>query len=317
MRIIFMGTPAFAVPVLDALRENGQEICLAVTQPDRESGRGREVQASPVKTYAQKWGIPVFQPERVKRPEAVEKLREAGADLIVVAAFGQLLSQEILDLPRLGCINVHASLLPKYRGAAPIQWAVIDGVKETGVTIMQMDAGLDTGDILAQERVPLESGETGGSLYEKLSSVGGKLLVQVLPEIEAGTVHRVRQDEAAATKVSMLRKEMGEIDWSRDAASIERQIRGMQPWPGAYTLMNGRRLKVYAAEAGPDAAEEHTPGTVLEAGPDALKVSTGKGVLGLLEVQAEGKKRMPVREFLRGSSLCPGDRLGRSSLAGK
>ena len=234
MKIIFMGTPDFAVAALDALCRDGQEVILAVTQPDRQKGRGRKVIQTPVKECALKWGVPVFQPARIREPEAVEQIRSLSPDLIVVAAFGQILPQELLDIPRLGCINIHASLLPRLRGAAPIQWSVINGDPESGITLMQMNAGLDTGDILFQESLPIGPQETGESLYEKLAQLGGEMIVKYLPAIAAGEVSPVKQDDSLSTYAPMLRKEMGEIDWSMPAAQIEQRMRGMLPWPGAY-----------------------------------------------------------------------------------
>lgn len=224
-----MGTPDFAVSALDALCRDGQQVILAVTQPDRQKGRGRKVIQTPVKICAEKWNVPVFQPSRIRDPEAIEKIRQLAPDLIVVAAFGQILPQELLDIPRLGCVNIHASLLPRLRGAAPIQWAVINGDPESGITLMQMDAGLDTGDILFQEKVPIGPGETGESLYEKLAVLGGEMIVRYLPMIEAGDIHPVRQNNEESTYAPMLRKEMGEIDWTLPAAEIERRMRGMLP----------------------------------------------------------------------------------------
>ena len=308
MKIVFMGTPDLAAEVLDTMMKSGCEVTLAVTQPDRPKGRGRGVIRTPVHECADKWGIPVFSPERVKRPEAVQRLREEAPDLIVVAAFGQILSQEILDLPRYGCVNVHASLLPKYRGAAPIQWAVINGEEKSGVTIMQMDAGLDTGDILLQEEIPLSPRETGESLYEKMAHLGGELLVKALPMIEAGTLTPVRQDNDAATYASMLKKEMGNIDWNMLAEKIERLVRGLNSWPGAYTFMNGKMLKIWGSEL-TDRAAQGEAGTVAGTDKKSIFVNCGEGVLALSEVQYEGKKRMSTQAFLLGAKVEPGQKL--------
>ena len=320
MKIVFMGTPDLAAEVLETMMKNGCEVTLAVTQPDRPKGRGKSVIKTPVHECADRWGIPVFSPVRVKRPEAVERLREEAPDLIVVAAFGQILSKEILDLPRLGCINVHASLLPAYRGAAPIQWAVINGEEKSGVTIMQMDEGLDTGDILLQEEIPLAADETGESLYNKMAALGGKLLVQALPMIEQGTLTPIKQDDAASCYAPMLRKEMGNIDWTMPAVQIERLVRGLNSWPGAYTFMNGKMLKIWgvevcgeavcavagAAGAGAGAAE---PGTVVGTDKKKIYVACGEGILALTEVQYEGKKRMNTQAFLLGAKVEPGQKL--------
>jgi methionyl-tRNA formyltransferase len=309
MKIIFMGTPDFAVPVLDALKEAGQDVSLVVTQPDRAKGRGREVAETPVKRCAGKWNIPVFQPVKVKTPEAVERLRQENCDLIVVAAFGQILSKDILELPVHGCVNVHASLLPKYRGAAPIQWAVINGEKESGVTIMQMDAGLDTGDILKQEAVTLDPKETGGSLYDKLSSIGGRLLVSMLPAIEAGTAVHTVQDASLSSYAKMLQHETGEIRWGNSAVSLERLIRGVNPWPGAFFHFRGKYMKVWDADVSEDRKANGMPGTVQDVDRARIYVNTGDGVLALKEVQPEGRKRMPVQSFLLGYPVTPGENL--------
>ena len=327
MKIVFMGTPDLAAEVLDTMMKNGCEVTLAVTQPDRPKGRGKSVIKTPVRECADRWGIPVFSPVRVKRPEAVERLREDAPDLIVVAAFGQILSKEILDLPRLGCVNVHASLLPAYRGAAPIQWAVINGEEKSGVTIMQMDEGLDTGDILLQEEIPLFADETGESLYNKMAKLGGELLVKALPMIEQGTLTPVRQDDAASCYAPMLRKEMGNIDWTMPAVKIERLVRGLNSWPGAYTFMNGKMLKIWGAEVcgagvcggAASAAGEPSdvpaagaePGTVVGTDKKKIYVSCGEGVLALTEVQYEGKKRMNTQAFLLGAKVEPGQKLTR------
>lgn len=316
MKIVFMGTPDLAAEVLNTMMEKGCEVTLAVTQPDRPKGRGRGVIKTPVHECADRWGIPVFSPDKVKKPEAVERLRAEAPDLIVVAAFGQILSKEILDLPRFGCVNVHASLLPKYRGAAPIQWAVINGEEKSGVTIMQMDEGLDTGDILLQEEIPLEPGETGESLYNKMAALGGELLVKALPMIEEGSLVPTRQDDSASTYASMLRKEMGNIDWTMPAAQIERLVRGLNSWPGAYTYLGGKMLKIWGSRLA-DAREEGIcidncePGTIAGTGKDAVYAACGEGILALTEVQYEGKKRMSARSFLMGARIEPGQKLTR------
>lgn len=329
MKIVFMGTPDFAVPVLDALMENGQQVSLAVTQPDRARGRGRGVVKTPVKICAEKWNIPVYQPERVRTPEAVERLRRENADMFVVAAFGQILPKEVLDMPRLGCINVHASLLPKYRGAAPIQWAVINGEKESGVSIMQMDEGIDTGDILAQERVELAPKETGESLYEKLAALGGKLLVKTLPSIEDGTAPHIIQRDQKTEYARMLQREMGDIRWQEPAEALERLIRGLNSWPSAYTFLRGKSLKLWdadvcrelpegvrgRADAGnPDNPPE--PGMIIATERDHIYVMTGDGILKLNEVQLEGHRRMPVHDFLLGEPVQPGELLKRGAAEG-
>lgn len=317
MKIVFMGTPDFAVETLRAIVEAGHEVTHVVTQPDREKGRGRELQMTPVKSYAVSASIPVFQPVKIKRPEAVEEMKSWDADLFVVAAFGQILSQEILDIPRLGCINVHASLLPKYRGAAPIQWSILNGDAETGITIMKMDAGMDTGDILTQVRVPISKEETGDSLFQKLSEAGAKLLVETIPLWEKGQITPVKQAETEATYVKMLDKEMGRIDWLRDADKLEHLVRGLNSWPGAYCRFRGKILKIWKAEA---AKEEDlfqegynviggvAPGEAALVTKEGIYVKTGKDLLCLLEIQPESKKRMTVKDFLLGYPVQVGDR---------
>lgn len=315
-----MGTPDFAVPALKALAQSRHEVSLVVTQPDRQQGRSRKVVPCAVKICAQQYGLPVFQPERVKRPENAEVIREQHPDLIVVAAYGQILSQEILDIPERGCINIHGSLLPQYRGAAPIQWSVINGDEKSGLTIMQMDAGMDTGDILMQWECPLEPKETAQSLYEKLSDESGRLILKALDDLEAGRLHRIPQDNAKATMAPMLDKRMGEIRWSDSAVKIERLVRGLNSWPSAYTYLNGKQLKIWESDA-TDAGQLQSgsvsavtgaeAGMVAAVAKDRIYVQTGDGLLSLGEVQLEGKKRMPVRNFLLGTQVKPGTVLGR------
>lgn len=326
MKIVFMGTPDFAVPALKALAESAKhEVSLVVTQPDRPRGRSGKPAPSDVKLCAEQYGIPVFQPEKIREEAAVERLRRENADIFVVAAFGQLLPKTILEMPRFGCINIHGSLLPAYRGAAPVQWAVLDGQKEAGDTIMQMNEGLDTGDILMQESIPLSADETAGSLYDKLSSMGGPLLLKALDAIEAGTVTPVPQGDSGTHYAKMLRKEMGNIDWTKSAEEIGRLVRGLNPWPSAYTHWNGKMLKIWMAEPvtqeelsalgcdeknGMD-LKEAQPGTVMIVTKDTLMVQTGDGLLALTELQMEGKKRMPVQTFLMGCRLQTGEKLER------
>lgn len=300
MNLIFMGTPDFAVGTLEALIDAGHDVKLVVTQPDKPKGRGKTVQFPPVKECAVAHGIEVYQPKKIREPECVEYLRQYDADLIVVAAFGQILPKEILDMPKYGCINVHASLLPKYRGAAPIQWAVINGDKVSGVTIMRMDVGLDTGDMIAKEEVVLDEKETGGSLFDKLSEVGAQLCVRVIPEIEAGTAVYTKQEEAQATHTTMIKKQLGDIDWTKTAKEIECLIRGLNPWPSAYTRLNGKTLKIWDADV-VETESGKKAGTVVEAQADRFLVQTGAGCLELREVQLEGKKRMAADAFLRGN----------------
>lgn len=309
MRIIFMGTPDFAVGTLEALVNAGHEVVLAVTQPDKPQGRKQILIAPPVKQTAEKLGIPVYQPKRVREPEALALLRGYEPELIVVAAFGQILPKELLDMPTYGCINVHASLLPKYRGAAPIQWAILNGDAVTGVTIMRMDVGLDTGDMIAKAEVAITPADTGGSLFDRLAETGAKLCVETIPSIVDGTAVYTPQDEQAATKVGQISKKDGLIDFTRSAVAIECQIRGLNPWPSAYTSLAGKTLKIWSAQVS-DRQTEAQPGTVVLVEKDRFGVQTGDGVLICTEVQLEGKKRMSAADFLRGNALTAGSRLG-------
>ena len=309
MKIIFMGTPEFAVGALEAIVQAGHQVVLAVTQPDKPKGRGKEMQFTPVKECALKYDIPVFQPVKIKTPEAVDKLREYEADIFVVAAFGQLLSEEILNMPKYGCVNIHASLLPKYRGAAPIQWVILNGEKNTGITIMQMEKGLDSGDILLQSIVEIDEKETGDSLHDKLAVEGAKLIVEALPRIERGEITPVKQNDEESSHVRMLQKSIGEIDWNKSAVTIERMVRGLNSWPSAYTHYNGKTLKIWVSEVceNETALADAVPGTVTAVDKAAVYVKTGENDLKITEVQLEGKKRMPVKDFLLGVKMKPGD----------
>lgn len=309
MKVVFMGTPDFSVGALEALVKAGHEVTAVVTQPDRQKGRSLEMSFSPVKECALRYELPVFQPEKIKTAEAVEVLRGYEADIFVVAAFGQILSKEILEMPKYGCINIHASLLPKYRGAAPIQWAILNGDAVTGVTIMQMNEGLDTGDILTTKEVEISAEETGESLFDKLAIAGAELLIETLPEIEKGTLTPIKQEEEKASHVRMLTKEMGKIDWEKEAIVLERLVRGMNSWPSAYCRLRNKNMKVWRAAV----LEEDTdarPGEIVNVTKDALYIQTGKGQLVLQEVQLESKKRMPVKDFLIGYQLEAGEILG-------
>ena len=309
MKAVFMGTPDFAVGTLEELIHSRHEVAAVVTQPDKPKGRGKAMQFPPVKEVAVRENIPVYQPRRVRDPEFIKILKEIDPDVIVVVAFGQIIPQEIIDLPKYGGINVHGSILPKYRGAAPIQWAVIDGEKESGVTTMQMDAGLDTGDMLLKTIIPLEKEETGGSLFEKLSTAGAKLLIETLEKLEEGSIVPEKQGESPTPYAKMLTKEMGDLDWKKDAVLLEQLIRGLNPWPSAYTHLNGKTLKIWSAEVEERETKEK-PGTVVEVNKKELKVQTGKGILSLKEVQIEGKKRMEIDAFLRGNTVKEGIVLG-------
>lgn len=308
MKVIFMGTPDFSVGTLEALVAAGHEVCLAVTQPDKPKGRGKEMQYTPVKTSALAHDIPVYQPRRVREPECVDELRKYEADVMVVVAFGQILPKEILELTPYGCINVHASLLPKYRGAAPIQWAIIHGETVTGVTTMQMDEGLDTGDMLLKSEVPIETEETGESLHDKLAEAGAKLCVETLTALQAGTVTREKQGDSPTAYAKMLTKELGEIDWEKPAVEIERLVRGLNSWPSAYTHWNDKVMKIWKTEV-KNTEGKQAPGTIAAVEKDRFYVQTGEGQLGVLELQIPGKKRMDAGSFLRGYHLQTGEQL--------
>lgn len=310
MRIVFMGTPDFAVGSLQALCESGKhEILAVVTQPDRPKGRGNKLLQTPVKEYALAQGLTVYQPQKVKTPEFVELLHELQPELIVVAAFGQFLSKEILELPKYGCINVHASLLPKYRGAAPIQYAIIKGEKESGVTIMQMDIGMDTGAMLDKVIVPIEENTTMGELHDALREQGATLLLQVIDKIAAGTAVAEPQDDAQATYATLLDRSMEHIDWSKTAQEVHNLIRGFNPAPSTFTkLPNGKSLKIWGSKM-TDKSSAAAAGTVIETGKHSLFVACGEGVLEITEVQPESKKRMPAQVFLNGRGVQEGDLL--------
>lgn len=311
MKVVYMGTPDFSVGALEALIKAGHEITAVVTQPDKAKGRSGQMQFSPVKECAVRHGIPVFQPVRIKTPEAIEELKKYEADIYVVAAFGQILSRQILEMPRYGCVNIHASLLPKYRGAAPINQCIIDGEKETGVTIMQMDAGVDTGDILTQKKVIIEDKETAATLFEKLAQAGSELIVETLPLIAEGGITPVRQDERLASHVKMMDKSMGRIDWTQDAVSIERLVRGLNPWPSAYTFCQNKSVKIWNSDAlDGNPGKDVQPGTIVAVAKDFFDVSCGKGILRIQELQLEGKKRMDTKSFLLGNQWKAGMVLG-------
>ena len=309
MKVVFMGTPDFAVGTLEAIIKAGHEVLLVVTQPDKPKGRSGALQFPPVKECAVAHGIEVFQPTKIRLEENVEFLRKYDADIFVVAAFGQILPKSILDMPKYGCINVHASLLPKYRGAAPIQWAVINGDPVTGVTIQQMDIGVDTGDIIVTKELAIADDETGGGLFDKLAVVGAEACLEAMEQIVNGTATRIPQNHEEATHVSMISKEFGVIDWNKSAAEIERLIRGLNPWPSAYTKLDGKTFKIWKASVINENSSQKS-GCVCKVGKNNLDVQTGEGVLSLMEVQLEGKKRMEIDAFLRGYQVEEGTLLG-------
>lgn len=312
MKIVFMGTPAFAVPSLQMLVEEGYDVVAVVTQPDRPQGRKKTLTPSPVKEAALTLGLPVLQPERLRRPEAVAELAAYEPDLIVTAAYGQILPKSVLELPQNGCVNVHGSLLPKYRGGAPIQRCVINGEKVTGVTLMYMAEGLDTGDMISRTKVPIEDEDTSGTLFEKLSLAGCELLKVEMPRLASGLVQATPQDDSEATYAPNLSREDERIDWNADSRSIYNRIRGLVPFSGAFTLWNGETFKVWAAlkpaENGGSGAA--APGTVLAVHERGVEVKTGDGSLLLTTVQPAGKKAMTAADFSRGGTLKPGTVLG-------
>ncbi|OOC60661.1 methionyl-tRNA formyltransferase [Paenibacillus ihbetae] len=309
MNIVFMGTPAFAVPSLEMLIEEGYNVVAVVTQPDRPQGRKKVLTPTPVKEAALRHGIPVLQPQRLRNPEAVAELAEYKPDLIVTAAYGQILPKSVLDMPPLGCLNVHGSLLPAYRGGAPIQRSIINGEKVTGITLMYMAEGLDTGDMIAKVEVPIEDDDTAGTMFDKLSLAGARLLKEQLPVLVQGKVAAEPQDESEATYAPNLTREDEKIDWTKTSRQIYDQIRGLVPYSGGFTLWDGDVFKVWAC-AKPEKSDQGKgdaePGTVLEVGESGIVVKTGDGVLTLLTVQPSGKKAMDAAQFSRGTSLVPG-----------
>ena len=309
MKVIFMGTPDFAVGALESIIEAGHQVVLVVTQEDKPKGRGKEIQFTPVKEAALKHGIEVYQPHRVKLEESVAKLREYAADVFVVAAYGQILSKEILDMPKYGCVNIHASLLPKYRGAAPIQWSIIDGEKVTGVTTQMMAEGIDSGDILDTLEVDIADDETGGSLFDKLTEAGSKIILETLEKLENGTATRTPQDDSKSSYAKMLDKKLGDLDFTKPAEEIERLVRGLNPWPSAYTRYNGKTLKIWKSEV-VDKEYSGQCGQIVDRTKKAIIVKTGKGALAITELQMEGKKRMTTESYLCGAGFDEGAVLG-------
>ncbi len=318
MRVVFMGTPAFAVPTLQHLIDSDCSVVGVVSQPDRPSGRGKKMKIGPVKTLALEQNISVIQPEKMKAPAFLETLQSWNPDVIVVAAFGRILPQLILDLPPKGCLNVHGSLLPKYRGAAPIQWAVINGESETGVTIMVMDAGMDTGAILEQAVLPISPEDTAGDVASRMAEMGGRLLVPTLKKWLAGTIEPQAQNESQATLAPILKKEDGLLDWSQSAVALANRIRGLSPWPGAYTFVKGERWGIWKVQVEepddasmlPSVDDSTTPGKIIGVSKQGIRVQTGRGVLRLIDVQPANKKRMTAAQYLAGHHLEVGVQCG-------
>jgi len=307
LRTVFMGTPDFALQTLQGLIDAGCNMVGVYTQPDRPKGRGKQLAVPPVKALAQKYAIPVYQPLKLRQPEAVAELEALAPDLIVVVAYGQILPKSVLEIPTHGCINVHASLLPKYRGAAPINKAIIDGETETGITTMYMDVGLDTGDMLVKRTLSIGADETAGELHDRLASLGRETMEETLQQLCAGTLQRQVQDDEQSTYASMMRKEDGRIDWTRSAQEIHNHVRGLDPWPGAYTTLNGELLKL--AGTSPEGTGSGEPGRVIVADQHGVYVACGNGSLRVQQLQLAGRKRLAAADFLRGCPLEAGARM--------
>ena len=305
LKTIFMGTPDFAVPCLEVLQAK-TEVLAVITQPDRPKGRGHNLQASPVKQKALEYNLPVLQPEKIKTEEFTAELEKLQPDLIVVVAFGQILSQRILDIPPLGCVNVHASLLPRYRGAAPIHWSIINGEKETGVTTMLMDAGLDTGDMLLKDKVAISEEMTTEELHDQLMAMGGRLLAETVDGLANGTITPEKQDDSISNYAGMLNKETGHIDWSKSAAEIHNLIRGLNSWPVAWSMKDGKNYKFWRTKV-ENSNSDKVPGTVVELRKNSFCIATGEGLLEVLEIQPPSKKRMSAGDLLRGHGVAVGD----------
>jgi methionyl-tRNA formyltransferase len=307
IRTVFMGTPEFALGTLQGLIDAGCDMIGVYTQPDRPKGRGKQLAAPPVKELAQKYAIPVFQPAKLRAPEAVAELQALAPDLVVVVAYGQILPQSVLDIPKYGCINVHASLLPKYRGAAPINKVIMDGETETGITTMHMDAGLDTGDMLVKRSLTISENETAGELHDRLAALGRETMEETLRQLCAGELAPEKQDDAQTCYAPMMQKEDGRLDWSRPAAELHNQVRGLDPWPGAYTTLDGELLKIAATRV---AAGSGEPGRVVAADASGITVACGEGLLVIGQLQLAGRKRLTAADFLRGQPLPAGTRFG-------
>ncbi|HBR51838.1 MAG TPA: methionyl-tRNA formyltransferase [Nitrospira sp.] len=309
MRIVFMGTPEFAVPSLEALLSSGDQVIGVVCQPDRPKGRGHQLVAPPVKLVAERAGIPVLQPLKIRTPEFLQALSSWQPDVIAVAAYGRILHTPILQLPPMGCVNVHGSLLPKYRGAAPVQWAVINGETETGITTMLMDEGMDTGAMLLQAKLAILPDDTAGTLAPRLAALGGRLLIETLVQLKAGTLVPTKQDDQQATMAPLLKKEDGLIDWTLSATSLTNRVRGLSPWPGAYTFLGDERWNIWKAVLQGTATSD-TPGTIVAVNKQSIVVATGDGLLEIREIQTANSKRMAVAQFLAGHRVTVGQQLG-------
>lgn len=306
MRIVYMGTPDFAVYALSSLVDAGHEVVAVFTQPDKAKGRSNKLVPTPVKAKALELGIPVYQPEKLRSEENVQRIASFAPDVIVVAAYGQILPESILTIPPMGCINIHASLLPKYRGAAPIEWSIIDGEKQTGVTTMYMEKGLDTGDMLDVATVAIEPEDTAGTLHDKLAQAGAKLILMTLEKLADGTAVRTKQNDEDSCYAVMLKKEMGNIDFTKSATEIERLIRGLNPWPCAYTVIDGKHVKLFRAQVVSQDGVNATPGEIINITKKFFEVACGEDVLRVLRLQPEGKKEMDAAAYLNGNKLTVG-----------
>ena len=307
LKIVFMGTPDFAVPCLKTLNEN-YEVIAVITQPDRPKGRGQKLMPSPIKEYALEHNLTVLQPEKIKSAEIEEKLKNLAPDIIVVVAFGQILSKAILDIPKLGCINVHASLLPQYRGAAPIHWSIINGETKTGITTMYMDVGLDTGDMILKEEVAISAKMNTGELHDTLMNIGAKTLLQTIQQIAEGSVVRTKQNDAESTYAPLLTKELEKINWLLPATEIYNLVRGLNPWPVAFSIFKGKKLKIWQTKV-VDTVATGEIGTVLSITETGFTVQTGKGILEILELQPESKRKMTAKDFVCGNQIAINDKL--------
>ncbi len=305
LKLVFMGTPDFAVPSLEALHQSNHCITRVITQPDRPKGRGRRIMVPPVKQRALKLGYDVSQPASVREDDYFDICVDSSPDLLVVVAYGNILPEPVITHPPLGAINLHASLLPRYRGAAPIQWPIINGDRETGVTTMRLDTGMDTGDILLSARTSIQPDDTAATLHDRLAAMGAELLVRTLDRLSAGEITPTPQDDSLATEAPLLKKRDGKIDWHQSAVAIERLVRGMTPWPGTYTFQEGRRLKIFRV-AVIDTVSDAPPGTTVKGFADELRVTTGNGVLSILELQSASGKRLSIADYLRGHAISPG-----------
>jgi len=310
LKIVFMGTPEFAIPSLDMLLKEGYDVAAVVTQPDKPKGRGNKMSPPPVKEYAMEHGIEVLQPEKVKTEEFVEKIKAINPDLLVTAAYGKILPKSVLDIPKHGCINVHGSLLPKYRGAAPIQWSIINGEKVTGITTMYTDVGMDTGDMLVKAEIEITEDMTAGELHDKLSVLGAEVLKETLKRLENGTLERIPQNDEEATYAPMMTKETGCIDWSKSSREIHNLVRGTNPWPGAYTFYNDKKMKIWMTSVISDEEHDSKAGTILKVSKDGIVVACGLGKLNIKEIQFENARKMSVEEYICGHKIDEGELLG-------